>query len=222
MVVDEQQLLIEVELPPEHWAGDATRAFDDCFIRIEEHMPLSVDRGTARITLHGTDPEAIFTYLEEHPGVLELQRYETSQPDTVEAAIVVSKVALVHQPIQQSFVIPQTPFEVRRGRVLWAIATGKDQARTLLASLRETVKYEVKSYGQQKNDRLLTMRQRQVFDEALRLGYYDAPRRLTLTQLAGELSMSKSTLCEMLHLIEFQIITEFSDAVREKSPLAGS
>ena len=218
--MDEQHLLIEVELPEGHWAGDASRGFHDTFVRIEEHMPLSEERGTARITLHGARPREMFEWLKAHPNVLQLTEYETETDETVHAAIVVSKVSALHRPIQQTFVIPRTPFEVRHSKVLWAIATTSDQARALLSALRETVRYEVKSYGATKEDRLLTARQRQVFDEALRKGYYDAPRKLTLTQLAGELEMSKSTLCEMLHLIEYQIISTFSEEVREKSPLA--
>jgi predicted DNA binding protein len=62
------------------------------------------------------------------------------------------------------------------------------------------------------------VRQREVFDLAVRHGYYDTPRRITLTKLASKVGVSKSTLCEMIQLIEHRIIEEFSESVRRKSP----
>ena len=43
-----QQLRIDVRLPHGHWAGDVTRQHPSATLRIEQHMPLSKGRGTAR------------------------------------------------------------------------------------------------------------------------------------------------------------------------------
>ena len=43
-----QQLRIDVRLPHGHWAGDVTRQHPSATLRIEQHMPLSRGRGTAR------------------------------------------------------------------------------------------------------------------------------------------------------------------------------
>ena len=43
-----QQLRIDVRLPQGHWAGDVTRQHPSATLRIEQHMPLSKGRGTAR------------------------------------------------------------------------------------------------------------------------------------------------------------------------------
>ena len=43
-----QQLRIDVRLPQGHWAGDVTRNHPSATLRIEQHMPLSKGRGTAR------------------------------------------------------------------------------------------------------------------------------------------------------------------------------
>ena len=50
--------------------------------------------------------------------------------------------------------------------------------------------------------KLLTPRQREVFEVASREGYWDVPRRINLTELAGLLNVAKSTLSNQLQRIE--------------------
>ena len=49
---------------------------------------------------------------------------------------------------------------------------------------------------------MLTARQRFVFDSAMNEGYWESPRRITLSALAELLGVSKSTLSVQLHKIE--------------------
>jgi len=56
---------------------------------------------------------------------------------------------------------------------------------------------------------LLTDRQRELLLAAVDAGYYDTPRECSLTDLATELDMAKSTVSETLHRAEGTIIEEF-------------
>jgi len=88
-----------------------------------------------------------------------------------------------------------------------------------MAGLKESgLPHRIHSLSNDTAPRLLTVRQREVFDLAVMHGYYDTPRKITLTELAGKAGVSKSTLCEMVHLIEKHIIDEFSESVRRQSP----
>ena len=66
--------------------------------------------------------------------------------------------------------------------------------------------------------RMLTSRQRVVFDSAMNEGYWDSPRRITLSALAELLNVSKSTLSVQLHKIEGVVLNSFADEVRRNSP----
>jgi predicted DNA binding protein len=66
--------------------------------------------------------------------------------------------------------------------------------------------------------RLLTPRQRQVFDIAIREGFYDIPRRISLTELAQLLGVAKSTLSAQLQRVESTIVNTFSEEIRRLSP----
>jgi hypothetical protein len=58
---------------------------------------------------------------------------------------------------------------------------------------------------------LLTQRQRELLTAAVEAGYYETPRACTLTQLADQLGMAKSTVSETLHRAEGRVIREFVD-----------
>jgi predicted DNA binding protein len=66
--------------------------------------------------------------------------------------------------------------------------------------------------------RLLTVRQREVFEIASREGYWDVPRRINLTELAGLLEVAKSTLSNQLQRIESAVFSAFTDEIRRQSP----
>ena len=62
-------------------------------------------------------------------------------------------------------------------------------------------------------EKLLTPRQREVFELALRRGYWTSPREITLTDLSVELKIAKSTLSVILHSIECKIIDKYYDEI---------
>ena len=59
-------------------------------------------------------------------------------------------------------------------------------------------------------DPLLAAGQRDLLEAALEAGYYDTPRECTLTELAEEVGMAKSTVSETLHRVEEEIIKSFA------------
>ena len=61
-------------------------------------------------------------------------------------------------------------------------------------------------------------RQRFVFDTAMQEGFYDVPRRITLTELAIVLDVAKSTLSAQLQRIESTVHHTFAEEVRRRSP----
>ena len=73
-------------------------------------------------------------------------------------------------------------------------------------------------FGPNMNHRMLTPKQRQIFDSALNEGYWDTPRRITLSDLAGFMGLSKSTLSVHLHKIEGIVLNVFAEEVRRNSP----
>lgn len=205
-----QQIRLEVRLPEGHWAGDVTRSHPSVVLRIEEHMPLHKGRGTARATCS----EDISETVEKHQGVEEIRRFG-KQSFVVD---IIAGGGGFLKPLLKVGVIPQTPFEVRDGWVDWTISCAGSKVQDLLHGFDQAdIPHRLLS-TRGVTERLLTPRQRFVFDTATQSGFYDVPRRINLTQLAVKLDVAKSTLSAQLHRIESTVMHVFADEVRKRSP----
>lgn len=219
MGTEMQHLFISIRLPEGHWAGDVSRANHNVLLRVEEHMALSKGRGSARGRASGYGIQQFKEELCSHSGVESVSFFD-EHSDSVEINITIKKGGGGFlRPLIDAEVLPNTPFEVRDGWVDWEFMTDNTHMRNLIKRLKESgLHHKIHSISKDSESRLLTMRQREVFDLAVKHGYYDTPRKITLTDLAGKIDVSKSTLCEMIQLIEHRIVEEFSESVRRKSP----
>lgn len=203
-------LRIKVRLPEGHWSGDVSRLRPEAILRIEETMPLSKGRGTAKLS----SSIDLANELASHLGIEEVRdlginRYEVD---------IAPKGGGYIKPIRDTGVIPQSPFEVRDGWVDWTIECVAQKALQLVQNLKDSdIPYQVVS-TRSTNSRMLTSRQRTIFDAAMNEGYWESPRRITLTKLAELLGVSKSTLSVQLHKIEGVVLNSYADKVRRNSP----
>ena len=197
-------------MPEGHWSGDVSRKRPEAVLRIEETMPLGRGRGVAKIS----SSSGLTVELNAHPGIDEVRergsnRYEVD---------IAPKGGGYIKEIRDVGVIPQSPFEVRDGWVDWTIECSADKSRELVQLLREGgTPYRVVS-TRSTGSRMLTPKQRLIFDSALNEGYWDTPRRITLSDLANLLGLSKSTLSVHLHKIEGIVLNVFAEEVRRNSP----
>ena len=214
-----QRLSIQIRLPEGHWAGDLTRQLPHVVLRIEEHMPLSKGMGTAKTIINGPNMDQCLDLLDKHEGIDEVSIYSANDTMLDLNLTIKRGGGGFLRALSKATVVPKTPFEVRDGWVEWEFSTDQEHARTLIGALKTgDIPHRILSFGHEQPSRLLTPRQREVFDLAVQEGYYDSPRRITLTSLAEKLSVSKSTVCELIHIIEHRIVNEFSDSIRRRSP----
>jgi hypothetical protein len=106
----------------------------------------------------------------------------------------------------------ELPLKIVDGRADLELTAAQSRLSELTAQLEEFgMSYEVEYLRQSPTSSdLLTRRQRALLVEAVDRGYYDTPRGCTLTELADELDLAKSTLSERLHRIEEKVMKEFA------------
>ena len=197
-----QIVRIEVCLPEGHWAGEATRNHPNAVLQIIETMPLGKGRGTAQIA---TEPD-LLNDLENLGGV---ERVDSLGSGKASVTIASGGGGFI-KPLRTVGVVPRTPFDVIDGWADWTIQCSSEQAKNLIKQIQEDgIQMRLKS-TRSSEEKLLTKRQTEVFELALRRGYWKSPREITLTELALELGVAKSTLSVMLHSIECKVIEKFS------------
>ena len=201
-----QNVRIQVRLPEGHWSGDVSRSLPSVVLRIEETMSLGKGRGTATLSA----AEDVQVALREHAGIDEV-RALGNQRFAVDIA---SGGGGFIRPLRTVGVVPRSPFEVTNGWVDWTFSCTSEQALNLLTELTKSgIPHNLVS-TRKNESRLLTKRQLEIFDAAVKSGYYDVPRKVTLTTLAEQLNVAKSTLSASLQRIESKVMNGFENEIR--------
>jgi len=204
--------VLTVHIPDRVWMGRLTRRHPDAEFRILTAFP-DGDHGTAMAEVTVDRPGEVLQDMDDceevvdlellgRPGPEALVQFETSEP-------------LLLVPVRKSGALLDLPFEVRDGRASWEVTATRDRLSTLGDQLQALgISFEVESVTQGvEADRLLTDRQSTLVETAVEEGYYDTPRDCTLTDLAAEVGVAKSTASETLHRAEGKIVKEFVDEV---------
>lgn len=192
--------------------AELSKAHPDATFRIL--TSLSTDAGhMTLVEVEALDSATVSGFLDDDPDVL---RYEVLHTDDRTAVIqfLQDSEPDAGQAGRESGNPPPYPLVVRDGWVHAESTTTHDRLSTFRERLDEVgVKYELLSVTQSQNPtELLTERQREFVTAAVERGYYDSPRRCSLTDLADVLSVNKATASGILHRAEGAIIKEFMEA----------
>ncbi len=190
------------KLPKGCWVGDLSRKYPNLEIKI--YSLINFDGFcTARAFIKDLGLEHI-RYIKNHENVYNIKTYKDS--DYISTIKVLCNCPLTEDFIK-SGAIPTTPVNVSCGYAQWDAPLEDDiDIIELMSKLRRR---GLTAMIRKAKDSELTKRQREVLIKAISEGYYDYPRRITLTQLANKLNMSKGALSEILRRIESKIIKSY-------------
>jgi predicted DNA binding protein len=161
--------------------------------------------GSALIRIEG-DGIGVRDAMERQEGITSLSvlreaddealiQFDTTEPMVLLAA---SEAGLPIEP----------PVRIRNGEATLDVTAPHDRLSALGERLESFgMDYTVEHvYNAFDPETMLTDRQRRVLRSAVERGYYDTPRTCTLTDLAREIDVAKSTLSEVLHRAEGTVL----------------
>jgi hypothetical protein len=180
-------------------------------VRIEVRDRLELARGVTlfEIQLRGREVRDWAEEIRCLPRVVGVERIASSPG---EALLRVFFRGRTYIPLHRDLgLIRQHPFPVHGGIARWTVIGPAPKVRRLVERLQregEGMRVEfirpVESLGARPT---LTVRQDEVLQRALAAGYFDVPRRISLSDLAARLGVAVSTLSVTLALIEKKILT---------------
>jgi len=208
---------LTITVPDDIWIGTLSRKYDDAAFEILTAFPKERG-GVALAEITASDPGdlvAAMTAFESVKAVELLQetdetallQFETSDP-------------ILLLPLKEAGTPFELPFTIHNGQVSWEITASQDRLSALADQLREFgLACDVRSVTHEvETSRLLTDRQTEIVKTAVEAGYYDTPRKTTLTELAARLGLAKSTCSETLHRAEEKIVKQFAAEVVDVDP----
>lgn len=154
-------------------------------------------------------PHLIIQFFEDSDVVQDLEvRHQES-----DRVIVAYSLPFIPPPVEALFNVgelPRFPVRIKDGNLIAEMTTSHERISAFKAELESTdVHFEVLSITQSESleDRL-TDRQIEFVQIALKLGYYDTPRRCSLTEVAEECNVSAATMSTVLHRAEETIVKD--------------
>ena len=199
---------LTITVPESVWIGEISREFTDTRIRILSALP-GEETGVGLVEVTSTDLPSIIEAFDDAADVEQLNLLKRHEDAAMLQFETTDPMLLF--PIMSSGIPLEMPFDIVDGEAVWDVTTSQDRLSELGEQLDafgiqytvEEVRYHLET------EELLTDRQETLVDRALELGYYDTPRTCTLTELADDVDLAKSTCSETLHRAEGKIIREF-------------
>lgn len=200
---------LRIEVPEGVWVSDVSRSHPEVRFRVVT-VQVADGEGVGVVELRG-GPEQVAAAIdaaESHPTLSDLDVLEESENTTLiqfqtEAPLLMTAASESGAPFE-------TPFEIQEGEGVWDVTSARSSLSKLSRRLEDLgINYEIEHVRMVDDDSLLTERQRELVDLAIAEGYYDTPRESTLSEVAEEAGLAKSTASETLHRAEGKIVKEY-------------
>ena len=102
------------------------------------------------------------------------------------------------------------PIPVKEGKIQMDTITSRKKFDLFLTELdAQDIKYSIKSVGYFRPIPLLTENQKEILNLAVKHGYFEIPRKISLTEFAKRLEISPSALSETLRRINYRLAKNY-------------
>jgi len=186
-----------IRLPAGIWVDDVSRAAPDATFRLLSGIRTG-DRAVELGETVAADPVAVGEAVAAHPSVTDYECLEATEERTL--AKYETTDTVLYEFLDESALPPEFPLVVRDGWYEFDLTGTREEFDRFRAALEANgTEYELLSLTSSADDEgLVTDRQRELLDAALREGYFEVPRTCTLADLASEVGVDKSTASRIL------------------------
>lgn len=204
------QAELRVTLPATTWVGAVSRSFDEAVFEVLATVPAG-DRGVGLVEVRAADPGAVIEAIRAHDTILSVD--EQAVTDRRALLSCATDQPLLLLSAGSAGVPIEPPIRIADGEATLSVTAPRDRLADLTGQLDAfDMPYDL-AYIRATSDPsgLLTDRQHTFVARASALGYYDVPRDCTLTELAEELEVAKSTASEVLARAESKIVDRYME-----------
>ena len=194
---------------PTHWIFELASRYDAA-VRILDRKPFEKDgvRDLVEISAAEDKLKELIENINELPTI---RNIDLSIVEKDKAVGSVASKCFACRSLASSDCFLVTARSRTDGQIEWTlIFSTKEELSKLISTLEEYgIKAEVDKIIEYDEKKMLTARQEQIIQIAFEHGYFEFPRRVSVSELAGRLKISKSTLAEILRKGEEKIVTDY-------------
>lgn len=199
---------LSIDIPEGAWVEEVSKKYPNATFRVlsafaaDDHgfgvVEIESDGGLTELVKDVSEHEAIADIeILWNEGNDALLQFETRRPMMLLAA-------------RQSNIPVRMPFEIQDGVGKWELTASRERLSELSSVFDNMgINYEIEYVRGIESEEFLTDKQRSVMETALGMGYYDTPREASLSDVAEELGIAKSTCSETIHRAEEKLVKDF-------------
>ncbi|THE64977.1 helix-turn-helix domain-containing protein [Salinadaptatus halalkaliphilus] len=206
------QATLTITMPEQVWIQQLSTDYPDAIFRVLAGVPGS-STGFALVRITGPAVPDVIDDMNDHPQITELTLAQWSDSEATVHFETTAPLLLFSS--QESGMPIELPVEISDGEATIDVTGSRERLAELADQLEQFgLQYRIDHVRERLHEsQLLSDRQLEVVVAAVEEGYYDTPRRCSLTDLATHLDIAKSTCSETLHRAEEAIIKRFVDDV---------
>lgn len=199
---------LTIDLPEGTWVHDVSMAHPGAAVRVLSGMP-GEDVGFALVEVTAPDLESVLRAMIDHEALTDIEPLQRGDGRVL--LQIESTAPLLLLSAQASGVPIEPPVHIVEGVAEIEVRTSHDRLSSLGEQLeRFGLSYTVKAVHEGVDpESILSDHQAELLVTACQRGYYDTPRRCSLTDLADAVGIAKSTCSETLHRAEGHVIRRF-------------
>jgi len=199
---------LTIDLPAGVWIGDLSRSYPDTTFRILSAFP-DEDSGYGLLEICDRGLEDILERIRRNDAVRSLETVQRAE-DRAVVQFETTELPLL-LTIQRAQVPMEPPLELVDGRITLTLTAPRERISAFADQLEAlSIVFTLdRIYRDVDLSIPLTAAERDLLVAAIERGYYDTPRRITLTDLAAERELAASTVSERLHRAEELVVKEF-------------
>lgn len=196
------------------WANQVSTTHPEVTFQVLAAVPQQ-ETGFALVELSGPDVLEAIEDMIDHPQITDMNPVQCSENKATIHFEVSSPFLFMAS--RESGIAIEHPITIQDGTATVEATGSRDRISELVDHLDAFgVQYRVEQIGERLHEsQLLSDRQREFFVTALENGYYDTPRKCSLTDIADLLGVAKSTCSETLHRAEETIVKRFATELPE-------
>ena len=201
---------ITFEIPEKNWIGKISQHFPD--IEFEFHSAIPVDSenmvSNDLLSLKGVNSMKCLELLKKQPDVLNIEILEQN-PTKIIITIKAKSHFILYTLMKYNLVV-QFPIIIKNRIIDLHVAGFLKYIDQFIEDLNQQgMDIQIRKIGKYNCSNpahSLTPIQRDVFETAREKGYYDTPRKISLTELAKYMNKSKSTLSKIFQRIHKKLL----------------
>lgn len=199
---------LRVPLPDSAWVSRFSQINPQVRVEVLSRLDVARSRSLTEVVLHVPETGPWAEEVRRLPLVEEVEELEGG-PNAVHLRVIHRTSEFI--PIFRELrLMRRFPFTIHGGEASWVVVAPAPKIRMLLDRLREKVPNaaieSVRHSDGPGAAGVLTPRQAELLRRAMAAGYFEVPRRITLTDLAQTLGMAASSLSEALAIVEKKLL----------------